>query len=91
MVDHTVRLVLLDNDMPWPVWRAAYEFLVRYWGKDFRPVKRRGEAVEEFEREHVVAEIEEFWRKDSEAPPPEIPTKKPEPSKTKDEKDEKDD
>jgi tetratricopeptide (TPR) repeat protein len=84
MVDHTVRLVLLDNDMPWPVWLAAYEFLIRYWGKDFRPVKRRGKPVEEFEREHVVAEIEDFWRKDSAAPPPEIAKEKPEPPKEKD-------
>jgi len=78
MVDHTVRLVLLDNDMPWPVWRAAYEFLIRYWGKDFRPVKRRGKPVEEFEREHVVAEIEEFWSKSPSAPPPETPKQKDE-------------
>ncbi|MHC4819793.1 MAG: tetratricopeptide repeat protein, partial [Planctomycetota bacterium] len=61
MVDHTVRLVLLDNDMAWPVWQAAYGFLIRYWGKDFRPVERRGKPVEEFEREHIVKELEDFW------------------------------
>jgi tetratricopeptide (TPR) repeat protein len=77
MVDHTVRLVLLDNDMPWPVWRAAYDFLVRYWGKDFRPVERRGVPAEEFEREHIVKELEDFWKHDPDAPQPEIPQQLP--------------
>ncbi|MHC4136668.1 MAG: tetratricopeptide repeat protein [Planctomycetota bacterium] len=91
MVDHTVRLVLLDNDMSWPVWQAAYEFLVRYWGKDFRPVERRGKPVEEFEREHIVAELEDFWKKDPDAPQPETPQEvtKPEP-RQRDAKDEDD-
>jgi tetratricopeptide (TPR) repeat protein len=84
MVDHTVSLVLLDNDMPWPVWRAAYGFLVGYWGKDFRPVKRRGKPVEEFEREHVVGELEAFWSEDAPAPLPESPQPQ---QKKKDEKD----
>jgi tetratricopeptide (TPR) repeat protein len=87
MVDHTVRLVLLDNDMAWPVWQAAYGFLIRYWGKDFRPVERRGKPVEEFEREHIVKELEDFWKKDPDAPPPEIPQKDPKSEKTDDDDD----
>ncbi|MHC5052691.1 MAG: tetratricopeptide repeat protein, partial [Planctomycetota bacterium] len=86
MVDHTVRLVLLDNDMGWPVWQAAYEFLIKYWGKDFRPVERRDKPVEEFEREHVVKELEDFWRRDPDSPQPEI-AQKPEKKKDKDDKD----
>lgn len=81
MVDHAVRLVLLDNDMDWPVWQAAYEFLVRYWGKDFRPVERRDKPVEEFEREHVVKELEDFWKNDPDAPKPEIPQEEDEDNK----------
>lgn len=87
MVDHAVRLVLLDNDMAWPVWKAAYDFLTRYWGKDFRPVERRGKPVEEFEREHVVRELEDFWRQDPAAPQPEIPQERPRKTEKKTEKD----
>ena len=63
MVQHTVELVLLDNDMPWPAWRAAYDFLVKYWGKDVRPPERRDKPIEEFEREHAVKELEKVWAK----------------------------
>ncbi|MHC4670248.1 MAG: HEAT repeat domain-containing protein, partial [Planctomycetota bacterium] len=73
MVDHAVNLVLLDDDMPWPVWKAAYEFLVHYWGKHFRPVKRRGQPVEKFEREHVVREIEAYWQAEEQPAGPEVP------------------
>ena len=54
------------------------------------PVKRRSKPVEEFEREHVVKELEEFWSKDAAAPLPETPKKKDETPKKK-KKDEKDD
>jgi len=83
MVDHTVRLVLLDNDMAWPVWQAAYQFLIGYWGKDFRPVERRGKPTEEYEREHIVAELEAFWSRDPESPQPEIPQEDPQPDPRK--------
>jgi hypothetical protein len=61
LVQHAVELVLLDNDMPWPAWSAAYAFLVDYWGKDVRPPERRAKAVEKFERAHVVAELQKVW------------------------------
>jgi len=74
LVVQTVELVLLDNDMPWAAWKPAYDFLRSYWGKDFRPSERRELPVEEFERAHVVKEIDEFWKKakteNSEKPPP---------------------
>ena len=74
MVDHAVA-VLLDNDIPWKGWKAAYEFLTRYWGKTFRPLERRELPVEEFERVHVVKALDEFWKKADAAdtPAPEAP------------------
>jgi len=68
MVDHAAN-VLLDNDIAWPAWAAAYEFLVRYWGKDFRPVARRGKPVEESEREQVVKELDSFFSTPGDAAP----------------------
>jgi len=88
MVDHAAN-VLLDNDIPWPAWAAAYDFLVRYWGKDFRPVARRGQPVEESEREEVVKELKAFFSTSDDAiaapvppgpaaqPPAKEPTKEP--------------
>ncbi len=60
MIDHAAN-VLLDDDVPWAAWAASYDFLVRYWGKEFRPVERRGKPVEPSEREAVVKAFgEEF-------------------------------
>jgi len=58
MIDHAAN-VLLDDDMQWTAWSAAYDFLVKYWGKEFRPVERRGKPVEPSERAAIV---EEFGR-----------------------------
>lgn len=68
MIDHAAN-VILDRDMPWCAWVAAYDFLVKYWGKDFRPVERRGKPVEEFEREHVTSAFEtDYARMDDPQP-----------------------
>jgi hypothetical protein len=58
MIDHAAN-VLLDDDAPWSAWAAAYDFLVRYWGKEFRPVERRGKPVEPSERAAVVKAFDE--------------------------------
>jgi tetratricopeptide (TPR) repeat protein len=90
MIDHAAN-VLLDNDVPWEGWAAAYTFLVQYWGKDFRPVERRGKPVEEHERVHVVNEFSQEYRatrasaaaaagsvqKPPEKPPEQKPPEKP--------------
>ncbi len=72
MIDHAAH-VLLDGDIPWVAWDAAYYFLVKYWGKDFRPVERRGMPVEPFEREPICAAFEKDYAPaadaDAEAPP----------------------
>lgn len=60
MIDHAAN-VLLDDDIPWSGWAAAYGFLVSYWGKEFRPVERRGTPVEPFEREHVVKALQQDY------------------------------
>lgn len=57
MIDHAAH-VILDGDVPWAAWVASYDFLVKYWGKDFRPVERRGKPVEPFEREPIVVAFE---------------------------------
>ncbi len=57
MIDHAAH-VILDGDIPWAAWAAAYDFLVKYWGKDFRPVERRGKPVEASERALIVAAFE---------------------------------
>ena len=70
MIDHAAH-VLLDGDIPWTGWSAAYDFLVKYWGKDFRPVERRGKPVEPSEREAIVAAFEsEYAAADESEPPP---------------------
>jgi len=60
LVDHTVNLVL-DNDLPWTAWKPAYDFLVHYWGKDFRPPEQRGKPVEPGQRAAVVKALEAEW------------------------------
>jgi hypothetical protein len=74
---HVANTILLDNDMPWEAWKAAYEFLADYLNKEFRPVKRRGKPVEESERAAIAREIDAFW-KDEEV-------RLPEPTPPKDE------
>jgi tetratricopeptide (TPR) repeat protein len=61
MIDHAAH-VLLDDDVPWVAWAASYDFLVRYWGKEFRPVERRGKPVEPGEREAVAKAFEEEFK-----------------------------
>jgi hypothetical protein len=39
--------------------------------------------VEEYEREHIVAELEAFWSRDPESPQPEIPQEDPQPDPRK--------
>ncbi|MHC4932178.1 MAG: HEAT repeat domain-containing protein, partial [Planctomycetota bacterium] len=71
IADHIAQTVLIDADMPWSVWKPAYEFLVDYLNKEFRPVVRRGTPVTQEERPAIVAEIDKFWRGDRlELPPP---------------------
>jgi tetratricopeptide (TPR) repeat protein len=72
MIDHAAN-VLLDGDVPWNGWAAAYAFLVSYWGKDFRPVDRRGKQVEPSEREAITDAFE------AEFNPPEEEEKAPQP------------
>ncbi len=57
MIDHAAH-VILDGDIPWAAWAAAYDFLVKYWGTDVRPVERRGKPVEASERALIVAAFE---------------------------------
>ena len=61
MVDHAVTVVLLNNDMPWTAWKAAYEFLLKYWGKDFRPPEARNRPVQPSDRAGIVKELQPFW------------------------------
>lgn len=61
MIDHAAN-VLLDDDVPWTAWAASYGFLVKYWGKEFRPVERRGKPVEPSEREAVVKAFDEEFK-----------------------------
>jgi tetratricopeptide (TPR) repeat protein len=70
MIDHAAR-VILDGDIPWTAWAAAYDFLVQYWGKDFRPVERRGKPVEPFERDAVRDAFDKDYAPEAEpeAPP----------------------
>jgi tetratricopeptide (TPR) repeat protein len=77
MIDHAAN-ILLDDDMPWVAWAASYDFLVQYWGKEFRPVERRGKPVEPSERALVVQAFEKDFRGEegtapAEPPPPETP------------------
>jgi tetratricopeptide (TPR) repeat protein len=69
MIDHAAH-VLLDGDIPWAGWAAAYDFLVQYWGKDFRPVERRGKPVEPSEREAIVKAFESEYAAEEPQPPP---------------------
>jgi len=70
MIDHAAH-VILDGDVPWIAWAAAYDFLVKYWGKDFRPVERRGTPVEPGDREPICAAFEKDYAATEEpAPPP---------------------
>jgi hypothetical protein len=86
IANHIANTILLDGDMPWEAWKAAYEFLIGYLNKEFRPVKRRGKPVEEWEREGIVKEIDAFW-KDEELrlPDPTPPRDEGEAKKKKDE------
>jgi tetratricopeptide (TPR) repeat protein len=61
MIDHAAN-VLLDDDIPWVAWAASYDFLVKYWGKEFRPVERRGKPVEPAERAAVVKAFDEDFK-----------------------------
>jgi len=60
MIDHAAN-VILDDDVSWSGWAAAYSFLVSYWGKEFRPVERRGQPVEPFERAQIVKAFRENY------------------------------
>jgi hypothetical protein len=75
LVHHAVELVLFDNDMPWEAWKAAFDFLKEYWGKDYRPPERRDKAVEPFERDGVVKRLREDWNSSlrEEQPAPQAP------------------
>ncbi len=79
LVDHTVSLVLLDDDMPWRTWSAGYEFLRVYWGRDFRAPERREKPVVVGERAAIVKELRDFWSrpdsKDASAQAPNTPSK----------------
>lgn len=61
MIDHAAR-VLLDDDVKWAAWAAAYEFIVKYWGKEFRPVERRGKPVDPAERASIVREFDTEYK-----------------------------
>ncbi|HEX5137361.1 MAG TPA: tetratricopeptide repeat protein [Planctomycetota bacterium] len=61
MIDHAAH-VLLDDDMQWAAWSGAYDFLVKYWGKEFRPVERRGKPVEPSERASIVQEFDKEYK-----------------------------
>lgn len=80
MIDHAAN-VLLDDDVPWGAWAASYDFLVKYWGKEFRPVERRGKPVEPSERAAVVKAFDEEFKggapgQDQDAPGP-VPAQPP--------------
>jgi tetratricopeptide (TPR) repeat protein len=63
LADHVGYTILLDNDMPFGAWAAAYAFLVDYLGRDsFRPPERRGRPVTTEERPGIVAKLSEYWR-----------------------------
>lgn len=76
MIDHAGH-VLLDDDVPWEAWSACYDFLVRYWGKEFRPVERRGKPVEPFEREAIAKAFDEEFRGERPGVDPDKPTPAP--------------
>jgi tetratricopeptide (TPR) repeat protein len=78
MIDHAAH-VLLDDDVPWAGWAASYDFLVRYWGKEFRPVERRGKPVEPFEREAVAKAFDEEFKGGGPAQNPNAPGPVPPP------------
>jgi tetratricopeptide (TPR) repeat protein len=80
MIDHAAH-VLLDDDAPWTAWSASYDFLVRYWGKEFRPVERRGKPVEPFEREAVKKMFEEEFKGEGPNQNPNAPGPVPPPPK----------
>jgi hypothetical protein len=69
MIDHAAN-VLLDGDVQWAGWSASYAFLVSYWGKDFRPVDRRGKQVEPSERQTITEAFETEFNPEAAPQPP---------------------
>jgi len=61
IADHVAQGILLDDDMPFTVWKPAYEFLRDYLGKEFRPMARREKPVTVDDRAGATREINKFW------------------------------
>ena len=89
MVDHAISFVLLDNDMRWEAWKAAYEFLLAYWGRDYRPPEARGHAVRPDERRQITKELREDWMGKKQAVAQPVDPEPEEPKKDKKKKEKK--
>jgi len=76
MADHVMWTILLDDDMPYPAWRAAYDFMQEYLGREFRPLGKRGKPITAAERPGIVREIEAFIGGSRAGLPSRNPTKK---------------
>ncbi len=61
VADHVTQTILLDKGARWAAWSAAYDFLVRYLNKEFRPVAQRDKPVTPGQRDAILGEIERFW------------------------------
>ncbi len=68
VADHVTQTVLLERGARWGAWSRAYDFLVRYLNKEFRPVAQRDTPVTPEQREAIVVEIERFWAGSGGAP-----------------------
>ncbi|MHC4955474.1 MAG: tetratricopeptide repeat protein [Planctomycetota bacterium] len=59
--EHVITVVLLNPDMKWEAWKAAYDFIKRYFAKDFLPPELRGKEVTPDLRKVVVDEIDAWF------------------------------
>ncbi|MHC4959052.1 MAG: tetratricopeptide repeat protein [Planctomycetota bacterium] len=74
MADHMIWTVLLDDDMPWATWTKGYAFIVKYLGREFRPVAKRDTPVVPDDRAGIVKELEAFMGgRNAGLPPPSKP------------------
>jgi len=55
-------LLVLNNDLPFPAWKAVFQFFSEYLGQPFRAPEKRKLPLEEAERPAIWKLVDDFYR-----------------------------